>query len=1403
MCNGPHTTLLHKNRGRTVNTSTVNAAIGVVSDSASERGRQRDNAADSVSATTHKIKGGEGAGNLERDATHSLIVPVRVFCKDDPDKSVVTYAVLDDQSDTCFASEDFLSKLGGFPRSVGMEMTIATITGLSTVRVRKVTDLVAQGVYEGAQVELPATFSRETIPVSEGQIPLVQTAQHWPHLNKMANNLMPYDASIGVGLLIGTSCSQALRPLEVIAGEPTAPYAVKTSLGWGIVGRVNREEADHPQVNSIPASCFRAITRAKEVILPSGVEAMLEVDFQERRVGRAFSMDDVAFMKRMEVGMKRTDGGRFTAPLPLRGDGEIWPNNRASALCRLMKSKHKLMTNEVYFRDYCQFVQGMLEKGYAERVHHLGTPRRTWYLPHHGVYHPKKPDKFRVVFDCSAQHSECSLNKRLLQGPDLTENLVGLLYRFREESCALTCDIEKMFFQVSVDPSDRDLLRFLWWENGCLHAQPVEYRMTVHLFGASSSPSVANYALKAAASAVKTLDPEAARFIESCFYVDDGLISLPSARSLLSLAQRSRDHLAEYGFNLHKFVSNEQEVIASLQSDCSGCSTVAWNIYANGCSVERTLGVEWNVQLDAFQFSLSLKDTPLTRRGIMSSVYSIFDPLGLLAPFVLTGKLILQDLCRDGAEWDDPVPETVRSRWSKWRSEIPSLYALVVPRCYKPNGFGVVCARELHHFSDACPDGYGQCSYLKLVNENGDTACALVAAKARVAPIKALSVPRMELTAAVVSARVSELLQRELEECKHFFWTDSTVVLGYVRNSAKKFHTYVANRVQVIRDASVPTQWRHVRTNDNPADIASRGISAKALINCDLWWQGPSFLKDDNCLADDEGEYYLSLEDPEVRKVALTSSCVASSKTPSSLVERLTRYSTIQRAKTAIAMLFRLQRSIKQKKSEKISIKDGPLMVEELRSAEYELIRMTQAHYFGEYFQGDELKVSESTTPTQNRTCGTKGLSNLDPFVDPVGILRVGGRLSRAPMDDLVKHPVILPRDAHISQLIVQDCHERVHHQGRSATIGELRSLGYWIVGATVVVKRLIYHCITCRRLRHSVRSQKLADLPAERLSCEPPFTYCGVDFFGPFYVKMGRSELKRYGVVFSCLSSRAVHLEVACSLSTDSFINAYRRFVCRRGSARQIFCDQGTNLVGGSNELREALLQMQSDHLQREFAKNGCDWVDFRFNPPHASHFGGSWERMIRSTRRILENLLHCHGRIMDDEALSTFMTEAECIMNCRPLSVDNLSDHSVEPLTPNHLLTAKCKLVLPPPGKFQEPEQYSRRRWRRVQFLVEQFWTRWRKEYVLNLQRRQKWHKSSRNFSVGDIVILQDDSSSRNHWPLARVAETYTSKDGLVRSVKLQMAHSNLDSSGKRTSEVKFLDRPIHKLVLLLEAE
>ena len=400
------------------------------------------------------------------------------------------------------------------------------------------------------------------------------------------------------------------------------------------------------------------------------------------------------------------------------------------------------------------------------------------------------------------------------------------------------------------------------------------------------------------------------------------------------------------------------------------------------------------------------------------------------------------------------------------------------------------------------------------------------------------------------------------------------------------------------------------------------------------------------------------------------------------------------------------------------------------------------------------------------------------------GVLRVGGRLSRAALPEDAKHPVILANDLHISDVLLRHIHQQVGHGGRNYMLSKLRQR-YWIPGVGTTIRRILSKCVVCRRLQAAPGCQLMADLPKDRVCPdEAPFTRVGVDYFGPFEVKSRRSMVKRYGVIFTCLAVRAIHIEVAPSLDTDSFVNALRRFIARRGQVQEIRSDNGTNFIGGERELREAIKGWNQAQINDILLQKEIKWV---FNPPAGSHHGGVWERLIRSVRKVLNSILRVQN--LDEEGLHTVLCEVEAIINGRPITKASTDPHDLEALTPNHLLLLRTSPSLPP-GKFNKDDIYARRRWKQVQYMSDLFWKRWTKEYLPQLQERQKWTGIKRNFVVGDIVLIVDETAPRNSWIMGKVTQTFPDRSGLVRRLLIKTKSSSLE-------------RPITKVCLLQEAD
>ncbi len=1308
-----------------------------------------------------------------------IILPVLVRAKD---SGVVTktYAFLDDGSDAVFCSNQLNRDL----RSKGekMKLNLKTINQSESIDCLRLKNLEVMDLNGHHIISLPEVFTHKEIPASKDDIVTAADIQQWPYLKEVEPPASLPD--IDIGLLIGNNVPQAMEPLQVINSQGDGPYAYKTVLGWVVHGI--------PTTRPRPTSANRIIANAYDSI-EKQLEQMYNHDFNERLTQDKpeLSLEDQRFMKLMAQSTTKTKG-HYELPLPFRDDDVKFPDNQVLAEYRLAHLKRKFIRQPDFKDEYTAAMTKTIEEGYAVEVPEAEVNRsdgKVWYIPHHGVRHPQKR-KLRVVYDCAASFKSVSLNQKLLKGPDLTSSLIGVLLRFRRDLIAVIADIEAMYHQVKVQKSDQDLLRFLWWPNGDINQPAKVHRMTSHIFGAKSSPACANYALQALADEV---EGEASYIIRQNFYVDDCLCSTSTTENAVALVQQLKAACMSGGFNLTKWMSNSKQVLSSIPQPERAKEAKSLDLSVDSLPAEKALGVLWNAESDSFGFNINITKKEPTRRGILSMVSAIYDPLGFIAPCTLPAKILMQDLCKLKLGWDDEIPSAHLKVWQQWLMDLPKLEHLAVKRCFKPLDFGDVKSTQLHHFADASQSGYGTVSYLRSENMSGRVHCALVIAKARVAPVKQITVPRLELSAATTAVRIDDMLRREMhftgESC---FWTDSMSVLHYINNKTARFHTFVANRLAVIHDGSNTSQWRHVPTSMNPADDCSRGQTVSQFIQNHRWMHGPDFLtKPESAWPTAYEEPAGSLvEDPEVKVNAVGVRADGHERSANDVIDKLlTHFSSWHRLKRAIGWILKVKHALRArvvsgKASEPKRTEQKPMIkltTEDLHDAENAVIQYVQHATFTE-----EIEILKETSPDNSKQMQVKKRSStyhLDPKMDD-SLLRVGGRLNKAAMPEEAKHQAILPKSHRIVHLILREIHETKGHVGRNHMLSIFYQK-YWAAGANATARKVVHDCVVCKRQRGKPETQKMADLPEERVRpAEPPFTNVGMDYFGPFHVKIGRSTVKRYGVIFTCLSSRAIHIEKADSLDTSACINAIRRFVARRGQVKVIRSDNGTNFVGAERELRAEIKKINQTRVHNDLIQRNIDW---KFNAPGASHHGGVWERQIRSIRQVLCSVMR--EQTLSDDNLSTLFCEVEGILNSRPITKVSGDASDLEALTPNHLLLLKGQPILSP-NLSDDKDQYARRRWKQVQYLANLFWRRWIKEYLPQLQTRQKWVLPQRNIQVGDIILIVDEQAPRNTWQMGKVIKVMPDKNGLVRQVQVRT---------KSTTLV----RPVSKLCLLLEAD
>ena len=801
-----------------------------------------------------------------KSCSKTLLVDVSL--EGNPEKTLRLYAVIDDQSNQSLAKSDLFDILGIRSEPEGFELR--TCSGVDYKFGRFARNLIVSSLDGSTIHKLPLVMECDNIPDNVDEIPTPEIAQQFPHLSDIADCIPPIDSQAGILLLIGRDMIDAHYVLDQRIGE-TAPYAQRLSLGWTIIGETCLNKAhipSHVTVNktyirgngrpSILPPCEHDITvkqSGAQIIDQDVLSSVFERTVDDDKPG--LSRDDRTFLGIMEKDFHRNKSGKWIAPLPFKPDRPRLPNNYSQALKRAGNLDSSLRRNLSKMEHALSFMQRIFQNGHAVPAPTLQPNEECWYLPIFAVYHPRKPNKVRMVFDSSASYQGISLNSVLLSGPDLTNSLLGILMRFRKEKIAITADIEQMFYCFGVSDEDQNFLRFLWYKNNDPSKELTEYKMTVHVFGNTPSPSVATYGLRK--SVLLDTQPDVSHFVHRNFYVDDALTSLPDEEQAIDLLTRTQQALrAGGGLRLYKITSNSQKVMNAFSEEDRTQDLQNVDLNFDDVPLQKSLGLTWDLLSDSFKFDTSLHSNPFTKRGMLSTLNSLYDPIGFIAPVVLRGKVMFRKVLDSSYGWDDPLPPEHELEWRKWCDSLVDLANLSVPRAYSSSSLQECSRLEVHVFCDASETAISAVAYLKAIYSDRSDVGFLIG-KSKLAPTHGHTMPRLELCAAVLGSEIATIVMDNLDAKidQIMFYSDSRIVLGYLNNTSRRFYTYVSNRVHKILKVAPAGQWTYVPSESNPADIGSRSVAA-ADINNSPWIKGPDLLGLDHC-----GFEEYDLVDPE------------------------------------------------------------------------------------------------------------------------------------------------------------------------------------------------------------------------------------------------------------------------------------------------------------------------------------------------------------------------------------------------------------------------------------------------------------------------------------------------------------------------------------------------------------
>ncbi|KAK7938318.1 hypothetical protein WMY93_001644 [Mugilogobius chulae] len=1051
------------------------------------------------------------------------------------------------------------------------ELTLRTVRQeVRSIHGASVSFTIAPASEPGKSYKINKAFTARELNLSRHTYPVKALQEKYHHLKDIP---LPIIKDAQPLLLIGSDYPHLITPVEPVRlGPPGGPAAVHTRLGWTLQGPTSL--LCH-QLS--PQQCLFTICNPPEAELLKHVEKLWQLDVLPYRSERLItrSRQDAEAVHTLEKKTTRVmvDGvNRYATPL-------LWKQNviplnasKEAVLPQLRGTEKRLVRDQERAAIYSREMHKLIDAGYVKAIAPAKTEEcsSSWFIPHHIVQHNQK---HRIVFNCSFTFNGQSLNDNLLPGPTLGASLLGVLLRFREHPVAISSDVKGMFHQVRLLEEDKPFLRFLWRDVRA-DQEPTIYEWQVLPFGTTCSPCCATFALQTHVQRHTEPEEDARLSVERCFYVDNCLQSLQSQ---------------EEAKQLHTLVHTGK-------SRPPGAHT--WTFVA--------------VQIDTLRYKQHRSERPeLTMRNIYRLLAQQYDPLGYIIPYTTRAKIIVQRLWDKKRGWDDPnLPEELLQAWRLWEEELPHLSQITLPRCYTSHATDCSnSSRTIHVFCDASERAYGSVAYLRTDSGEGDVQVAFLAARSRVAPKKQLSIPRLELCGALTGAQLASVLIKELtvQIQAVVYWTDSTTVLHWLQSDSCRYKVFVGTRVAEVQELTDINAWRYIDSASNPADDITRGKTLTQLTGESRWSHGPSFLLQ-SCeqwpekIASPVGE-----ETEELRSKAFCGLV-----TPDPVVPDVQQFNTYKELLDATTQKL-------HGAADKTS-----LTADDYQKAEIALLKYAQAESFPE-----EVSLLQSGKPLSS----TSRLLTLSPEYDSsTSLVRVGGRLRRCDaLSPDVLHPILLSSSHPVSKLLIQHYDDQLRHPGAERVFAELRRK-YWILRGREAVKKHQHNCVECRKWRGTPQVPKMADLPPSRLRLfKPAFYSTGVDCFGPMLVKVGRRTEKRWGILYKCLTTRAIHLDLLPNMDSDSFLMSLRRFIARRGKPYELLSDQGTNFKGGSRELREAFLALEPTVKEQLSSQQ----IRFQFNPPNAPHFGGSWEREVRSVKTALRTTLG--DQSVPDEVLRT----------------------------------------------------------------------------------------------------------------------------------------------------------------------
>lgn len=1181
------------------------------------------------------------------------------------------------------------------------------------------------------------------------------------------NYHMPSDTPLLLGIRIFSRIISA-----VIGRDHNYTTLLQTTFGVVVMGPHPIED-EVSQVNS-------SFECQQDDRLDELLQRLWEMDRIKERGSNSMRTMEQELVEQHFIDTHYRDGsGRFVVSIPIKTNISKIGSSRETALRRFFGLERKLESNSDLKQFYVEQMEQQIELGYMQLVtRNAEADAMIYHIPHHFV--AKKP---RVVYDASCRTNHgMSLNDIQMNGEKMQKDLFEIIRRFRRHRVTICADIRKMFHQICLNERQWDLQRIFWRENSNMPLK--EYWMTRITFGLKSSPYLAVRCVIQAAREARSTYPKAADALEHDFYMDDCATGAENEEDAIQLAKEMETILDKAGFKLCKWSSNSETLLQEFDSDHEN------SMVFSGEEKEETtiLGLKLLFAKDQFTFEVKtpeLNDV-ITKRKIVSQVAQWYDPEGYISPVIVVGKRIIQDLWKLKLDWDEKVPKEMAEFWMEFRKEMGYLKNFRLDRWLRTSSQVKI---QLIGFSDSSQIAYGAVLYVRVEHPDGKIECTLLNSKSRVAPLKPITIPRLELAGAELMSKLLKETQTSMDyqDVEYWLFVDSSPVLYWIRKSPSNLKTYVAHRVSDIQERTDIRRWKYVNTKENPADLLSRGVRPRDLVANNLWLHGPAWLSQpmQNWPAEQfpykeskETEVELKEIEVEMKVFQVTDFKPDLDINIRGTEDRVSLLEYVPRIEQALNILSYVKRYFDALRSKK-----RPL-IRSTRRHKIEIEQPTEQEkawalqYFSKKMQEQYFNKELTALRQKGRLPDDSRILPLRPLLDSEGLMRVGGRLDASELDYETKHPVIIPHQSKLAELWFEKAHRHCKHGGVQQMMHYLRQ-ECWITKLRNSLRQSVAKCVMCFRHNHRLQmeNQIMGDLPADRVTAGKVFWTTGVDYAGPFTIQFIDEERKPFWqckvwiAIFVCLKTRAVHIDMISDLTSIAFLSCYQRFINRRGRCRRMYSDNGTSFVGAEKEIRKAYERWFTDETLHTLAQHGTEW---KFMTPAAPHQGGIYEAAVKSMKFHLKRVIG--SSILTHEQLNTLLVEIEGVMNSRPLHplTDDPQDYRV--LTPGHFLVME-PIIAPPSYSFDKHnDKIGLKLFNERQRIFQHFWKRWSEDYLTSLQQRKKWRHEKENIKVGQLVLLKAENFPPSQWAMGRIIKVLPDKNGHVRNVIVQTQTAQL---------------------------